>query len=79
MCSLWNFYSTHSNIYKYIYIYIYIYVVLPATYKLTYVDILIYIYSLMQNHFSTNKKKKNAMQNYFLTYVEIYILTYIYI
>ena len=54
---------------------------LPATYRLTYIIyILIYIYSLMQNHFSKKKKKKKiAMQNYFLTYVEIYILTYIYI
>ena len=59
MCSLWNFYGTHSNIYIYIYkislvhtitsiyIYIYILVVLPATYRLTYIYILIYIYSLM--------------------------------
>ena len=56
----------------------YIYVVLPATYRLTYIYILIYIYSLMQNPFS-KKKKLLCKIIYFLTYVEIYILTYIYI
>ena len=64
---------TSINIYIYIYIYkislvhtitsiyIYIHVVLPATYRLTYVDILIYIYSFMQNHFSTKKNKNKKL------------------
>ena len=55
----------------------YIYVVLPATYRLTYIYILIYIYSLMQNPFS--KKKKIAMQNYIFSHLCRNIYTHLYI